>query len=345
MAFTAKMVRGVPSLARQLSTSAPRNTKVAVLGAAGGIGQPLSLLLKTSFVGIQHLALYDVAHAPGVTADLSHIDTSCKVTSHLGADQLAGALEGANIVVVPAGMPRKPGMSRDDLFNTNASIVATLANAASTVCPNAVLCLITNPVNSMVPLAVDIYQRKNVFNNQVCGVTTLDVVRSNTFIGEAIGQAPHELDIPVIGGHSGVTILPLLSSIEHGLSDEKVKELTVRIQNAGTEVVEAKAGAGSATLSMAYAGARFVKNVTRSIDSSPATVRACGYAPMPSQNQFGMPYFALPLILSPGQFELPTKDVVLNEFESKLLEEEVKPQLIKDIEKGVQFAKQYFDKK
>ena len=78
------------------------------------------------------------------------------MTAHAGASELDSALEGADIVVVPAGVPRKPGMTRDDLFNTNAGITATLATAALRVCPKAYLCLITNPVNSMVPLAVDV---------------------------------------------------------------------------------------------------------------------------------------------------------------------------------------------
>ena len=79
MAFATKIIRGSPRLFRQFSTTSSQNTKVAVLGAAGGIGQPLSLLLKTSSIGIKHLALYDVANVVGVTADLSHIDTACKV--------------------------------------------------------------------------------------------------------------------------------------------------------------------------------------------------------------------------------------------------------------------------
>jgi len=91
---------------------------VVVCGAAGGIGQPLSLLLKQSEI-ITHLALYDIVHAAGVAADLSHINTPSKVTGHAGKDSLAEALKGAHTVVIPAGVPRKPGMTRDDLFKVN----------------------------------------------------------------------------------------------------------------------------------------------------------------------------------------------------------------------------------
>ena len=91
------------------------NKTVVVCGAAGGIGQPLSLLLKQSDL-ISHLALYDIVNAAGVAADLSHINTASKVTGHVGKDALAEALSGAHTVVIPAGVPRKPGMTRDDLF-------------------------------------------------------------------------------------------------------------------------------------------------------------------------------------------------------------------------------------
>lgn len=84
------------------------NSKVAVLGASGGIGQPLSLLLKESPM-ISQLSLYDIAHTPGVAADLSHIETRANVTGHMGPDQLGEALQGCDVVLIPAGVPRKPG--------------------------------------------------------------------------------------------------------------------------------------------------------------------------------------------------------------------------------------------
>jgi malate dehydrogenase len=76
--------------------------KVAVLGAAGGIGQPLSLLLKNSNL-IGDLSLYDVANTAGVACDLSHISTACKVKGYSGAGQLHDALRGCQLVVIPAG--------------------------------------------------------------------------------------------------------------------------------------------------------------------------------------------------------------------------------------------------
>lgn len=74
------------------------NTKVAVCGASGGIGQPLSLLLKQSPL-VSHLSLYDIVHTPGVAADLSHIDTPAKVEGFNGAENLEKALKGKSFLL------------------------------------------------------------------------------------------------------------------------------------------------------------------------------------------------------------------------------------------------------
>ena len=105
--------------------------KVCVLGAAGGIGQPLSLLLKSQLPAGSELALYDVApFTPGVAADLSHIPTDVRVTGYVG-DEAEAAMQDADIVVIPAGVLRKPVMTRDDLFNVNAGIVKKLIGTGS----------------------------------------------------------------------------------------------------------------------------------------------------------------------------------------------------------------------
>uniref|UniRef100_A0A3B3X691 Malate dehydrogenase n=1 Tax=Poecilia mexicana TaxID=48701 RepID=A0A3B3X691_9TELE len=179
-----RAVRPTVGLARSLSTSSQNHAKVAVLGASGGIGQPLSLLLKNSPL-VSQLSLYDIAHTPGVAADLSHIETRAQVSGYIGPDQLGAALKGCEVVVIPAGVPRKPGMTRDDLFNTNATIVANLADACARNCPEAMICIIANPVNSTIPITSEVMKKHGVYNpNRVFGVTTLDIVRANTFVAE-----------------------------------------------------------------------------------------------------------------------------------------------------------------
>ena len=148
-----------------------------------GIGQPLSLLLKLN-PAVTQLNLYDIVHTPGVAADLGHIDTKSKVLGFVGPDQLKDSLVGMEIVLIPAGVPRKPGMTRQDLFNTNATIVAKISEACAEVCPDAMLGIISNPVNSTVPIASEIYKKAGKNPDKIFGVTTLDIVRSNAFIGE-----------------------------------------------------------------------------------------------------------------------------------------------------------------
>jgi len=310
--------------------------KVAVLGAAGGIGQPLSLLLKDCDL-VAHLALYDVAPAiTGVAVDLSHCSTPVRVTGHRGPEELGAALRGADVVVIPAGIPRKPGMSRDDLFATNASIVQALVRQCARHCPRAVLAIISNPINSMVPIAAEVLRQEGVYDpRKVIGVTALDVARANTWVAEALAVSPRALDVPVIGGHAGTTILPLLSRVPgaEGLSAEAVQRLTHRIQFGGDEVVAAKGGLGSATLSMAYAGTNFVRRLLSAMNGERGVVECCYTA----NEATPVTYFALPTLLGPngaeGVYALPPLSMAEVVAYSALL-----PELQRQVDRGTEFG-------
>lgn len=311
--------------------------KVAVLGAAGGIGQTLSALVKMNPM-VSELALYDIANTPGVAADLSHINTPAKVAGYL-PESVAECLTGCDLVIIPAGVPRKPGMSRDDLFAINAGIVAGLVENCAKYCPNAILNIISNPVNSTVPIACEIQKKLGVYNPaKVMGVTTLDIVRSNTFVAELKGLDMKDVDVPVIGGHAGITILPLLSQATPSVSfdDETLEKLTVRIQNAGTEVVEAKAGAGSATLSMAYAAARMADSCLKGL-AGEADIYECSYV---ASEVTELPYFSTKCKLGKDGVEkvMPIGDIT--PYEQKWLDE-LKVELTGSITKGVKFAEEF----
>ncbi len=307
--------------------------KVSVLGAAGGIGQPLSLLLKNQLPAGSHLALYDVAPVvPGVAVDLSHIPTPVKVTGH-GADDLEAAVADADIIVIPAGVPRKPGMTRDDLFNVNAGIVKTLVETGAKAAPNACYAIITNPVNSTVPIAAETLKKAGAYDaRKVFGVTMLDVIRSNTFVGELKGINPDDVDVTVIGGHSGNTILPLLSQQQVAFTDAELDALVPKIQNAGTEVVEAKAGGGSATLSMADAGARFTLALARGL-SGDMNVECCFVA----VENGPADYFAQPVRLGPNGVEEILSYGTLSDREQGLMDAML-DELKGNIAKGVAFV-------
>lgn len=321
---------------KQFSTSAKADSKVAVLGAAGGIGQPLSLLLKQSPL-VSELSLYDIVHTPGVAADLSHIETRAKVHGYVGPDQLKESLKGCQVVVIPAGVPRKPGMTRDDLFNTNATIVRDLVEACAVSCPKAMICIISNPVNSTVPIASEVFKKHGIYDpKRIFGVSTLDIVRANTFIAEAKGLDVSKVNVPVVGGHSGVTIIPVISQASPPVtfSAAELDKISKRIQEAGTEVVKAKAGAGSATLSMAYAGARFTFSLLKAMSGQSGVIE-CAYV---KSDVTEATYFSTPLLLGKNGIEKNLGLGKLSDYENQLLKAAL-PELKANIKTGEDFAK------
>ncbi|XP_019874576.2 malate dehydrogenase, mitochondrial [Aethina tumida] len=330
-----RIVRPTVSTARNFSTSKQSNFKVAVCGASGGIGQPLSLLLKTNPL-VSELSLYDIVHTPGVAADLSHIETAAKVRGVNGAENVKDALRNADVIIIPAGVPRKPGMTRDDLFNTNAGIVRDLAAAAAEVAPKALIGIITNPVNSAVPIACEVLKKAGKLDpKRVFGISTLDIVRANTFIAEAKDLNPKDVSVPVIGGHSGVTIIPLISRATPSVSfpADQLQALTTRIQEAGTEVVKAKAGAGSATLSMAYAGARFANSLLRGLKGESNVVEPAYVISDVTEAA----YFSTPLVLGKNGLEKNLGLGQLSDYEQELLKKAI-PELKKNIQAGIDFV-------
>ncbi|CAO3653004.1 unnamed protein product [Mucor hiemalis] len=223
-------------------------------------------------------------------------------------------------------------MTRDDLFKINAGIVRDLAVAAAKFAPKAYMCIISNPVNSTVPIVAEVFKQFDVYDpRRIFGVTTLDIVRASTFVTELIGGNPSELVVPVIGGHSGVTILPLLSQVKgtEKLSQEQIEKVTNRIQFGGDEVVKAKDGAGSATLSMAFAGARFALNIVEAVVAGKTGIVECTYVHLDADKQGAeavkslvgedLEYFSVPVELGPNGVQkiLPIGDV--NDYEKKLI--------------------------
>ena len=308
--------------------------KVVVLGAAGGIGQALGLLLKTELPAGTELALYDIAPVtPGVAADLSHIPTPVKVEGFSGEDP-SPALVNADIVLISAGMARKPGMDRSDLFNINAGIVENLVSACADNCPKAMIGIITNPVNTTVAIAAEVLKNKGVYDaSRLFGITTLDVIRSSTFVAEIYDKDPRDVSVPVIGGHSGITILPLLSQSGYEFSDEDAAAMTKRIQNAGTEVVEAKAGGGSATLSMGQAAAKFGLSLVRALNGEKDVVE-CTY--VEGSGELAR-FFAQPVLLGKNGVEKILSYGNLSEFEQTTLNDALET-LRSDIKIGEDFV-------
>ena len=225
-------------------------------------------------------------------------------------------------------------MTRDDLFNTNASIVKTLVEGCAEFCPEAVIAIISNPVNSTVPIAAEVLKKAGKYNpKKLAGVTTLDVCRANTFVANSQGLDPKDVDVTVIGGHAGITILPLFSRVDGAkFSDEELEAITVRTQFGGDVVVAAKAGAGSATLSMAYAGYIFTENVLKAMRGE--SVVQCAFV---ESDLTDAEFFASPVRFGPDGVEeiLPLGD--LSPYEQQWFDK-MMPELKKQIAKGKDFV-------
>merc|ERR1712003_565592 len=155
---------------------------------------------------------------------------------------------------------------------------------------------------------------------------------------ELKGTPVTQTQCPVIGGHAGATILPLLSQVEPSceFTDEERAALTVRIQNAGTEVVEAKAGGGSATLSMAYAAARFADSIIRAMNGEELVEFA--YIPVENVPGVDVDYFSCALSLAAdGSVKKNLGLGTLNAYENDLVAAANK-QSAGEIAKGIEFA-------
>ncbi|KAK0419627.1 hypothetical protein QR680_014238 [Steinernema hermaphroditum] len=340
MALSSKTV-GKSLVASGLRVASANNTssapKVALLGANGEIGKLLALLLVAD-PNIASLALYHPTGIRRVAADISQIDSVVNVTGHTEVTGLQEALKNANIVVIAAEEPRKPGMTNDNFFDTNARLVSYFAAFASAICPSALVAIITNPVNSMVPVAVEVFKKKGVYDpNRIFGVTTLDVVRSQVFVKNLKNLAAASCVVPVIGGHSGKTTIPVFSMVRPKMTftEDEVKELTKDIRSDGIA-----AQAGATPLAAASAGARFLRALVSAVRGYKMTEFAYVYigdvgeifsTPIP-----GVEFFSAAVELGPNGVEKILGLGNLNAYEKKLVAEAI-PELKKEISKGVAF--------
>merc|ERR1712137_1424529 len=211
-----------------------------------------------------------------------------------------------------------------------------LVTGCAEACPNAAILIISNPVNSTVPIAAEVLKQKGVYNpKKLFGVTTLDVCRARTFVGEASGNAPTKMKVPVVGGHAGTTIVPLLSQAEPAVNfDDATRDaLTHRIMFGGDEVVKAKAGGGSATLSMAYAGAEFADRVMAGLSGESGVVE-CTFV-----ESDVVPGASFSSLVTLGKEGVETIHGLgnINDHEKKLIAD-MMPDLLAQADKGFKFA-------
>ncbi len=224
--------------------------KIALIGA-GQIGGTLALLAGQKELG--DVVLLDLLPgvAKGKALDLMQARAVLRhgVSIRGGGMDEISLIEGADVCIVTAGVPRKPGMSRDDLLNVNLEAIRKVAEGIRAHAPDAFVIVVTNPLDSMV---YAMWKCTGFPTNRVAGMAgVLDTARFRHFVSEAAGVAPNEVNALVLGGH-GDDMVPLLrySSIsgiplERVLPQDMLDAIVERTRKGGGEIVSLL-GTGSA---------------------------------------------------------------------------------------------------
>lgn len=324
------------ALKRSFSKTSVTQVKVCLVGASGGVGKPLSLLMKMSPL-IRELTLIDTAiHSAGVAKDLSHISTPCKVKACQEPDQLEESLQNSQLVIITAGRPQKKGKSHDDLFVGNSVVIKGVMESIAAHCPKALVGIVSDPINSLVPLANGVMEKAGKYDpKRIFGICTLDTTRAKTFVGLQKGIEPSSINIPVIGGHGDNTAIPLISQVTPTatFSETETKDLIKRIRKADTEIIEAKFGKTGTTISAAYSVGIMTSMMIRALKGEENVVM-CSYV---KSDVTDSSYLSTPLVLGQEGIKENRGIGKISPYEQELLQEAIVT-LKKHIAKGEKFV-------
>jgi malate dehydrogenase len=220
--------------------------KIALIGA-GQIGGTLALLAAQREHG--DIALFDIVEGvpQGKALDLAQSTPIIGANAALGgANDYPAALSGADVVIVTAGVPRKPGMSRDDLIATNAAVIKTVAANVREHCPDAFVIVITNPLDAMVWVMQKVSGLPPAKVVGMAGI--LDSARFRYFLAEELGVSVEDVTAFVLGGHgdsmvplvrySTVAGIPLPDLVKMGwTSQAQLDAIVQRVRDGGAEIV------------------------------------------------------------------------------------------------------------
>jgi malate dehydrogenase len=242
-----------------------KRPKITIVGA-GNVGATAAHWIATKELG--DVVLVDVAEGvpQGKGLDLLQSGPVEGFDLRIVGTNDYGATEDSDVVVITAGLPRKPGMSRDDLLRTNAKIVSEVTEKVVTHSPNTILIVVSNPLDAMAWIAKKVsgFPRERVLG--MAGV--LDSARFRTFIAEAAGVSVEDVHGFVYGGH-GDTMVPMLRfcsiagvPLEKFLSKEQLQKIVDRTRNGGAEIVN-YLKTGSAFYAPAAATVQMVEAIVR----------------------------------------------------------------------------------
>jgi malate dehydrogenase len=275
--------------------------KVTIVGAGMTGGAMAQRLAETGYCDV---VLQDIIEGlpQGKALDLAesapHALFDARVIGANGWDETAGS----DVVVITSGVPRKPGMTREELLNINAGIVGEVAKAAARASPDAVFIVFTNPMDVMCHVALE---ASGLPQQRVAGQGgMLDSARYRTFIAWETGASVEDVHAQVLGGHTEATMVPIVSTAHVGgvplttlLPQDRIDAVVQRAKNGGAEIVSLLK-TGSAFYAPAAATVEMVESVL--LDKK----RVLPCATMAS-GQYGIKgaYVGLPVKLGAGGIE------------------------------------------
>jgi malate dehydrogenase len=303
--------------------------KIALIGG-GQIGGTLALIAAQRELG--DVVLFDVVEGmpQGKALDIMESRPVDGYDVNLIGTQNYKDLAGADVVIVTAGFPRKPGMSRDDLLNKNIEIMRDVAGNVKTHCPDAFVIVISNPLDAMV------YAMKKITGfprERVVGMAgVLDSARLRCFIAMELGVSVEDVTAFVLGGHGDDMVpLPRLCTvagipITKLLSQEAIDRIVKRTRFAGGEIVELLK-TGSAFYSPAAAAIAMAESFLK----DKKRVLPCAAL---LQGEYGVDglYVGVPVVIGAGGVER-VMEIELSADERKLFEESVSH--VRDLVKGI----------
>lgn len=239
--------------------------KITVVGA-GFVGATTAQRLVEKNLG--EVVLHDIVEGMPQGKALDMMQSACieGFDSLIKGTNSPADYEGSDIVVITSGLARQPGMSRDDLLAKNAEIVGGVADNVKKFAPNAIVIVVSNPLDVMTYLVA---AKTNFAKNKVMGMAgVLDSARFRWFIAEELNVSPRDVDAMVLGGH-GDDMVPLTRystvsgiSIEALIPKEKLDAMVVRTRNGGAEIVKLLQK-GSAYYAPSASAVQMVQSIVR----------------------------------------------------------------------------------
>ncbi len=302
--------------------------KIALIGG-GQIGGVLAQLIAMRRLG--DVVLYDIVEdmPQGKTLDIGEAARIDGFDANVTGTNNYKDIENSDLIIITAGLPRKPGMSRDDLLTTNAKIMNTVAENVKKYAPNAIVLIISNPLDAMVTLFKKVtgFDHKRVFGQ--AGV--LDSSRFSTFIAWELGVSVKDVNTMVLGGHGDTMVpiiryanvngIPVMELLERKYNDkakaqEVMDAIVQRTKMAGGEIVKLLK-TGSAFYSPASAAIAMAEAILR---DEKRVLPVCAYL----DGEFGVKgyYAGVPAVLGANGVE-KVVEFALDEQEQSLLDNSV----------------------